>query len=230
MLGAVGGPGLPMIERGFRSRWYELLTRAELALEDQAAAERWATLAEESAAGLEIHGRTCEALRARAFVGLAARRRCRRRRGGAARDGRGGGLGARDRGRAVADPRGPGPRRGRVAPRRRPLSSSARTRRSRSSAPPATPTRRPRSCAASASASPGAAGARRSPTPTASAALSKREREVAELIADGRANKEIAAELFLSERTVETHLTRSFAKLGLSNRAQLAALVAEERG
>jgi DNA-binding NarL/FixJ family response regulator len=45
---------------------------------------------------------------------------------------------------------------------------------------------------------------------------------VAELAADGRSNREIAAELFVSERTVEANLTRVYRKLGIRSRTQLA--------
>ena len=58
------------------------------------------------------------------------------------------------------------------------------------------------------------------------ARLSPREREIAGLVADGLTNREIAARLFLSEKTIETHLTRVFQKLGLRSRAQVAAQVA----
>ncbi len=59
------------------------------------------------------------------------------------------------------------------------------------------------------------------------AALSDREREVADLVAEGRTNREIAAALFLSEKTVERHLSRTFEKLGLRSRVELAARVRE---
>lgn len=49
-------------------------------------------------------------------------------------------------------------------------------------------------------------------------ALSKRELEVAELVALGLTNREIADELQLSEKTVENHLSRVFSKLGVSSR------------
>ena len=53
-------------------------------------------------------------------------------------------------------------------------------------------------------------------------ALSGREREIAERVAEGRTNREIGSELFLSEKTVEGHLTRIFAKLGVDGRAEAA--------
>jgi DNA-binding NarL/FixJ family response regulator len=57
--------------------------------------------------------------------------------------------------------------------------------------------------------------------------LSPREREVAQLVAEGRSNKQVAAALFLSEGTVENTLTRVYAKLGVRSRTQLTrALVA----
>jgi DNA-binding CsgD family transcriptional regulator len=67
-----------------------------------------------------------------------------------------------------------------------------------------------------------AAAARRTPDD----ALSDRERQVAELVAAGRANKEVAAALFLSRKTVEHTLTRVYAKLGVRSRVELAATLA----
>jgi DNA-binding CsgD family transcriptional regulator len=55
--------------------------------------------------------------------------------------------------------------------------------------------------------------------------LSDRERELARLVAAGLTNREIAAELHLSEKTVANHLTRIFAKLEISSRSALAAAV-----
>lgn len=52
--------------------------------------------------------------------------------------------------------------------------------------------------------------------------LSAREREIAQLVTEGRTNREIAATLFLSEKTVENHLGRIFRKLGVSKRAAVA--------
>lgn len=59
--------------------------------------------------------------------------------------------------------------------------------------------------------------------------LTGREREVAILVAQGRSNREIAAQLVLSERTVENHLTHIFAKLDFHSRAQIAAWAVEQR-
>ena len=54
------------------------------------------------------------------------------------------------------------------------------------------------------------------------ASLTPMERDVTRLIKDGLANKEIAARLFISPRTVQTHLTHIYAKVGLTSRVQLA--------
>lgn len=59
--------------------------------------------------------------------------------------------------------------------------------------------------------------------------LSPREREVAELAAQGRRNKEIADELFLSASTVRKQLTAAMRKLGVGSRAALAHQLASER-
>jgi DNA-binding CsgD family transcriptional regulator len=49
------------------------------------------------------------------------------------------------------------------------------------------------------------------------------ERRVVELVAEGLTNPEVGARLFVSRRTVETHLSHVFAKLGLTIRTQVAA-------
>ena len=56
----------------------------------------------------------------------------------------------------------------------------------------------------------------------ASQDLTAAERRVAELVAEGRSNKEVAATLFLAVRTVEAHLSHVYAKLGVRSRTELA--------
>jgi DNA-binding CsgD family transcriptional regulator len=60
-------------------------------------------------------------------------------------------------------------------------------------------------------------------------ALTEGEWRVVALAAQGHTNAEIAARLFLSRYTVETHLKHVFAKLGLRSRAELAAVAASAR-
>jgi len=60
-------------------------------------------------------------------------------------------------------------------------------------------------------------------------ALTERETEILQQMALGKTNQEIADELYLSERTVRTHVTNILAKLGLSNRTQ-AVLYALRQG
>ncbi len=105
--------------------------------------------------------------------------------------------------------------------------------------PPSSSRRPPRSsrraarCAAatrpsgsSGSSAGGGTAARRSGTGAgAVAALSERELQVARLIVDRRTNPEIAAELFLSTKTVESHVRNLFHKLGVRSRADVARVV-----
>ncbi len=59
--------------------------------------------------------------------------------------------------------------------------------------------------------------------PTRPKPLTRRERQVAALVAGGLANREIAEQLFLSKRTVDSHVEHIFAKLGFTSRAQVAS-------
>jgi DNA-binding CsgD family transcriptional regulator len=61
------------------------------------------------------------------------------------------------------------------------------------------------------------------------ASLSAREREVAEQVAAGKTNRAIAGALFLSEKTVESHLARIYDKIDVRSRVALTALVAQEQ-
>ena len=58
------------------------------------------------------------------------------------------------------------------------------------------------------------------------AVLSRRELEVARLVADGASNAQTAAQLFIGERTVESHVSSIFNKLGVDSRVQVARWVA----
>jgi DNA-binding CsgD family transcriptional regulator len=65
--------------------------------------------------------------------------------------------------------------------------------------------------------------------PGASDELTETERRVAELAAQGRRNKEIAAELFMGVSTVEAYLSRVYRKLGIRSRAELGSQLAKHR-
>ena len=57
--------------------------------------------------------------------------------------------------------------------------------------------------------------------------LTPTERKVAQLVAAGRTNREVAAELFLSVKTVEAYLTRIYRKQGVRSRTELARVLLE---
>jgi predicted ATPase/DNA-binding CsgD family transcriptional regulator len=59
--------------------------------------------------------------------------------------------------------------------------------------------------------------------------LTRREREVAELVGKGLSNREIARSLVIGQRTVESHVEQILAKLGVTSRAQIAVWVAGQR-
>jgi non-specific serine/threonine protein kinase len=60
-------------------------------------------------------------------------------------------------------------------------------------------------------------------------ALTRRERQVAELVAEGLSNRKIAERLYVAKRTVDAHVEHIFAKLGFSSRTQIAAWVTGRR-
>jgi len=70
---------------------------------------------------------------------------------------------------------------------------------------------------------------REDPPVVGSVRLSDREWEVANLVARGRSNRQIAAELVVSERTVDTHVSHILRKLSLVSRAQIAAWTVQQR-
>ena len=62
--------------------------------------------------------------------------------------------------------------------------------------------------------------------PEARDQLTAQELQIAQLAAGGLSNREIGQRLFLSHRTVSTHLYRAFPKLGITSRAELHAALA----
>jgi non-specific serine/threonine protein kinase len=58
--------------------------------------------------------------------------------------------------------------------------------------------------------------------------LTPREREVADLVAQGMSSKDVAAKLVVSRRTVDAHVDHIFAKLGFNSRTQIATWVAQQ--
>ncbi|MCX2746853.1 helix-turn-helix transcriptional regulator [Arthrobacter sp. MI7-26] len=62
--------------------------------------------------------------------------------------------------------------------------------------------------------------------PSSAGSLTEQEKSVAGLVASGLSNKDAAAELYVSVKTVQYHLTRIYMKLGISSRSELAAFTA----
>ena len=73
----------------------------------------------------------------------------------------------------------------------------------------------------------GAAGRRAADAAVGASGLTTREREVARLAAQRLTAQEIADRLFISRRTVETHLARVYAKLGVASKGELVHRLAE---
>ncbi len=226
LLARAGGEGLPTIERGFRPRGFELLARAEIDLGDLDMAAEYVKCAAEAADGLGIDGRTADAMRARAALELARGKPDAARehaelaaeaadRAGLAIDaGRGRALAARAQA-AAGDEDGA---RANLEGVRDELSALGAGH-----------------YADEAAAELRALGVRvargqRRGGREGLDGLSGREREVAELVAAGKRNREIADSLFLSVRTVEGHLARVFRKLEVSSRTELAARVSDTNG
>jgi DNA-binding CsgD family transcriptional regulator len=67
----------------------------------------------------------------------------------------------------------------------------------------------------------GSSGRRAAASARGAASLTAREREVVQLAVKGHTSREIAEALFIGQRTVETHLSNAYAKLGVDSRAQL---------
>jgi DNA-binding CsgD family transcriptional regulator len=221
---AAGGPDMPLAAEPWKAYFLELLTRVRLALGDRAAAERAAALADSSAERLGLPLARAWADRAAAAVALDA--------GDAARaaelalasaqiadDAEGPIEAALSRilaGRALA----------RAGDRER---ASAELQRA-ATATDAVGAVRYRDEAERELRQLGHRIHRRS-QPAASAAgsgvetLTQRELEIARRIVDRQTNRQIAEDLFLSPKTVETHVRNIFAKLGADSRVEVARIV-----
>ena len=58
------------------------------------------------------------------------------------------------------------------------------------------------------------------PTPSFDEILTQKEKEILQLISDGKSNKEIASLLFIELSTVKTHINKIYSKIGVSNRRE----------
>ena len=225
VLTAAGGAEMPLIERAFRARWYEFCTRAELRRGDIEAAADWAARATEAADSLGLGGRTCEALRARAAVALAR---------GSAEEAAALATEAAEHADGTGLPIEAA--RARILAGRA-LAAAGQERTAANLLQDANDTLgrhgavHERDAAARELRALGRRVARRGRAGSGEGldALSGREREVADLVGEGRTNKEIATVLYLSEKTVENHMTRIFGKLGVSSRLQVATAIERDR-
>ena len=227
LVGATGGPDLPLTVASIRCIFYDALTRAELELGRPSEAEGWAERSAEHAGRLGLPLARAQADRAKARVlmqagdtaaaaelALASARAAEWV--GAAIEAARSRLVA-GQARAAGDDRGAALTTLRSAPptSSRPLERSASMpRRGVSCAVWARGPRHPRLAVR------GEGGID---------ALTGREREIAELVTDRKTNQEIADQLFLTVKTIETHLRNVFRKLGVSSRVEVARLLERER-
>lgn len=176
LLAAGGGASLGRVMPTWRTRWVRLLTEAEVARGDLAAARAWSERGRAMAAPVSTVGMQAEADWALAVV-LSAE---------------GDATGAQTAARRAEAGFAEVGRRHDVTLVRRLIGGNGAAR--------------------------AAGSARATGTAGASGALSAREREIAELLARGSTNRQIAERLVISEKTVESHLTRIYTKLGVNTR------------
>ncbi|MBT2208101.1 hypothetical protein KLI87_08315 [Actinomadura sp. NEAU-AAG7] len=227
LLPAVGGAELPATDACSRMAWYELLTRAELALGRAEAATKWAEAATSAATLLDQQGRNGLAMLAQAEALLATEPEAAlpsAERAVSSLTAAGMTVDAHrarvilakslwhhdrydDATREVKDTQLALNQLGAVT-----LSQRART-------------ERRRLAALASKAKIAIAGEPDGPD----VGLTGRERQIAELVREGLTNRLIARRLHISEKTVEMHLSKVFAKLGVSNRAAVAAFVTRDQ-
>jgi DNA-binding NarL/FixJ family response regulator len=224
-LRAAGAPEFPLIEPGRRGWLYTVLARAELEGGDRVAAANWVARAEATVRGLELPLAEAWVLHARALLAL----------DGDPADAAVLALQAAERAEAVQSPV--------PAARCRTLAGVALAQAGDSEQAVRLLTAAQRAlaaCEANRHRDEAARHLRRlgqrvsarqrrfGPGPGLGA-LSGRELEIADRVARGATNRQIAEELFLSQKTVEGHLTSVFAKLGVSSRSEVAEAVGRSR-
>jgi ATP/maltotriose-dependent transcriptional regulator MalT len=223
LLANAGGPELPGWGAGTRCHASAILCEAELARGDRAAAERWATFTERTAAALSPLRRP-ESLAARSRAALLLSEGDPRRAAALA-------LEAVDAAEAVGCRIEEGRARtlaGRALVAAGDREAAIEQLLAAERALAACGARRWRDEAASELRALGRPPARTAAATPRSGVLSRREREIAVLIAEGKTNKQIGVELFISERTVETHVRHILQKFGVSSRAAVASALARE--
>jgi DNA-binding NarL/FixJ family response regulator/tetratricopeptide (TPR) repeat protein len=228
LLDAIGGPGAPRVVASERAALYEQLASVALRRAAPAEAAEWAARAAALAERLGLGVPAAQALRADAVVKLAA----------------GDAAGALESARAAAAAAGEAGARGDAAHAQLLAGRALAAQGEREAAAAEL---------AAAEAALDAAGARRRhdeavqelrrlghrvarrpraasvPAGAGLEQLTQREREIAGLVRDRHTNRQIAGELFLSEKTVETHLRNIFVKLGVSSRVEVARAVERAR-
>jgi DNA-binding NarL/FixJ family response regulator len=217
---ALGGPGLPVVESPYRPYFYDVLTRAEIALERLDEAAEWARRARATANDLGLPGRAGAALHAHALTALAH---------GEAVDAANAACEAAEllaqshpieaararmlAGRSLVTG---GQRERGLAALRRAAAESAALGARRDTAQAVRELRRLGERIGR--------GGQRGRAITGLPALSAREREVVELVTARLTNREIAERLVLSEKTVERHLSHIFVKLDARSRVEVARI------
>lgn len=225
-LAATGGPDLPLFPRYWRCQTYEVLTRAELSLGRLEAAQEWAARAEAEARKGLLAIETGIASRARAAVMLAHGEALPAAELALAAAESAAGAGARveaGRSRTLA-----GRAYAQAGDRERGIVEVEQAEAELNACGAHGYRDQSRAALRSLGHRPGRrAGIGQEVTGFDS--LTAREREIAELVSTGKTNREIAAACYLSEKTVERHLSHLFDKLGVSNRAAVAGMVARRR-
>jgi len=223
LLGRAGGEELALIPGGWRAYWLELLTRCWLALDRPSEAGRAAALAEVTAATVQLPLAATWAGRAAAAVALDA---------GAASLAAERALASADTADAVGAPIEAALSRtiaGRALAETGDKDRAVAELQRAAAALDACGAWRYRHSAERELGKLGHRPHRRTRPGQANAAgiesLTGRELQVAQLVVDRKTNPQIAAELFLSQKTVETHLRNIFHKMGVTTRAALARAV-----